>query len=72
MIDWLGMGLTLAGSLSVIRKKRFGFLLMLLGCLAWIGFGIIVESMAVIVTNIVFSGVNAFGYYKWKKDDEKN
>ena len=70
MIDWLGLIFTLLGSLSVIKKRKYGFLLMLIGCLFWIGFGFQVDSIAVIITNIVFTVVNAFGYYRWNKDDK--
>jgi len=70
MIDWLGLSFTLLGSLSVIKKKKIGFLLMLIGCLCWIGFGIQVESIAVIITNIIFSVVNGFGYYRWNENDK--
>ena len=71
MIDWLGMVLTLAGSFTVIYKIKYGFLLMLLGCLCWIGYGLVAASIAIIITNIVFSGTNIYGFWKWDKDDKK-
>jgi len=68
MIDWIGMVLTLAGSFSVIYKIKYGFILMLLGCIAWMIYGLYVESIAIIITNIVFSGTNLYGFWKWNKD----
>jgi len=69
MFDWIGLILTLIGSLTVIKKNKYGFLFMGFGCLSWIGFGIQVDSLAVIITNVIFFGVNIFGFYRWKKDD---
>jgi len=69
MFDWLGMILTLIGSLTVIKKNKYGFLFMMFGCLSWIGFGILVESIALIATNIIFSIINVFGFWRWNKED---
>jgi len=71
MIDWSGMLLTLAGSFSVIYKIKYGFLLMLLGCIAWMIYGWQVGSNAIIITNIVFSGTNLYGFLKWGKDEKR-
>jgi len=71
MIDWLGMILTLLGSFTVIYKIKYGFLLMLLGCICWMGYGIIADNLAIIITNIVFSGTNLYGFWKWNRDVPK-
>jgi len=71
MFDWIGLTLTLLGSLTVIKKNKYGFLLMGLGCLSWIGFGLQVNSLAVVITNIIFFVINIFGFDKWKKEDNQ-
>jgi nicotinamide riboside transporter PnuC len=70
MLDWVGMVLTLLGSFSVIYKIKYGFLIMLVGCLFWIGYGVNINSLAVIITNIVFSGTNIYGFWKWDKEEK--
>ena len=68
MIDWLGMIFTLTGSLTVIKKNKYGFLLMLIGCLWWIGYGYNIGSVAVMITNVIFSITNFYGFYRWNKE----
>lgn len=69
MIDWIGMLFTLAGSFTVIKKIKYGFLLMMIGCLWWCLYGYLNDSIAIIITNVVFTGTNIYGFLEWHKDE---
>ena len=64
-LDWLGMILSVIAIYFLGNKKRQGFLLMMAGNFAWIGFGCIVNSFATIIMNLVFIGMNIWGFNKW-------
>ena len=64
-LDWLGMILSVIAIYFLGNKKRQGFLLMMAGNVAWIGFGCIVNSSATIIMNVVFIGMNIWGFNKW-------
>ena len=46
--------------------KRDGFLWGLAAAIAWIGFNAIVLSVAGVIANVIFFGLNARGYARWK------
>ena len=64
-LDWLGMILSVIAIYFLGNKKRQGFLLMMAGNVAWIGFGYVVDSPATIIMNALFIGMNTWGFNKW-------
>jgi hypothetical protein len=57
---WVGLYL-------LTLKLRLGWLVGLAGCILWVIYGVILGLLPIIVTDIVFCGINIHGYMKWKK-----
>ena len=68
IFNWLAMAGTLIGAFIIARKNRNGFLVQLVGCAFWILWGLgINNNIPIIATNVMFSGIDVFGYWKWNR-----
>ena len=63
-MNWIASLLILTGYLAVVLGRREGFLVQAAGCLLfiWLYAG---TDNALVLTNIVFAAVNAYGYRRW-------
>ena len=68
-IDWLAMTLTFLTLYYLGEKKRFGFIFGILASISWLAFGVLVDSIANIVANLIFTGLNLRCYVNWKKQN---
>lgn len=68
-IDWLAMMLTFLTLYYLGEKKRFGFIFGILASIAWLTFGVLVDSIANIIANVIFIVLNLRGYVNWKKQN---
>lgn len=66
-IDWLAMALTFTAIYFLGNKSRKGFLIMMAGNLCWTSIGVWAGSIAMILANLGFFGMNVRGYLKWKR-----
>lgn len=64
-IDWVAMLFTMIAIWQLGNQQRMGFILMIIGNLCWIGLGVFTASIALIVANSVFAGMNVRGILKW-------
>lgn len=64
-IDWVAMLLTVIAIYLLGNKHWFGFALMIGGNLCWIALGVLSDSIALMVANAVFIGMNVRGIWKW-------
>lgn len=71
-VDWLGMIFATASLYYLGKRKKRGFLLGLLGNVAWMAFGIMTSSVANICSNLVYMGFNIHAWRKWKKKGWSN
>ncbi len=67
MIDWIAAVFELSGSWLVGNKKKFGFLLNILGDFVWIYLGIVSELYGLVAVATVALGFNIRNYRKWRK-----
>ena len=66
-VDWLAMFSTFISLYLLGKKNRYGFLFGLLANFSWMTFGVMAQSVANVVANILFTGLNVRGYYNWGK-----
>lgn len=66
-VDWLAMVSTFISLYLLGKKNRHGFLFGLLANFSWMTFGVMAQSLANVVANILFTGLNIRGYYNWGK-----
>ena len=66
--DWLGMVGNLFGAWFLTKQRKLGFLLGTIGCIGWLIFGIVAESMPSVISNLIYIGINIRGWIKWKKN----
>ncbi len=67
-IDWLAMVLTFLAIWQLGNKNRIGFIIMMSGNSCWIAVGVMTDSLAMIIANIVFFLMNARALFKWMKE----
>lgn len=65
-IDWTAMVMTFCFLYYVGEKKRSGFVFGILASIAWLTFGILAESIANVIANVIFITLNVRGYLRWK------
>ena len=66
-IDWLAGVLTILGIYLLGGKKKAGFIVMIIGNISYMAFGLIANSSGVIVANFVFLIMNIRGFINWTK-----
>lgn len=66
-IDWTAMVMTFCFLYYVGEEKRSGFVFGILASIAWLTFGILAESIANVIANLIFITLNVRGYVKWKR-----
>ena len=66
-IDWLAMIMTFLALYYLGEKKRFGFIFGILASISWLTFGVLVDSIANILANVIFIVLNLRGYANWKE-----
>lgn len=64
-VDWLAMFSTFISLYLLGKKNRYGFIFGLVANISWMTFGIMAQSVANVVANILFTGLNIKGYYNW-------
>lgn len=66
-LDWIAI-LCSFGALELLgNKNRLGFGLFLIANICWIVIGHVAGSIAIMVGNVVFFGVNLRGLLRWSK-----
>ena len=68
-VDWLAMGLTLVAIYFIGNKSKSGFVLMILGNIAWVALGVLSQSLAMIIANVLFAGMNIRAIYLWSEEE---
>ena len=64
-VEWLAMVMTFLSLHCLGAKRRSGFIFGMLANVSWFAFGVMAQSLANPVANIVFFSLNARGYVKW-------
>lgn len=66
-LDWLTMALSLLALWLLSNKNRFGFAAFMLANVIWILLGVwLIQSVGIVVGNVVFLIMNIRGYLRWK------
>ena len=65
--DWVGMIFGLLSTVYLAREKRVGFVYGAVCGGGWLAFGVITESFASILSNVLVIGFNCHGWLRWKK-----
>ena len=64
-MNWLATILIISGFILITNKSKAGFIVQGLGCLLYVVLNV---DPAVTFNNLVFLGINVWGYYKWTYD----
>lgn len=71
-IDWLALVLTFLAIWQIGNKNKIGFLIMMAGNSCWIAVGVMTDSLAMILANVIFLLMNARALVKWMKEAKSN
>ena len=64
-LDWIAMMFTFFAIYTLGNKNRNGFFIMMLGNASWIIVAIRVDSLAMVLANLVFFILNGRGFFRW-------
>ena len=67
-VDWLAMVLTFLAIWQIGNKNKIGFMLMMCGNTSWVFVGVLTESVAMVIANIIFFAMNVRALLKWGKE----
>lgn len=67
-LDWVGITFSMFSTHFLAKKRKRGFLIGMIGNLAFVGFGIIAQSAANVLANSIYFVLNARGWLNWKAD----
>jgi hypothetical protein len=67
-VDWLGMIFAAVSLVYLGQHRKLGFVFGLACNVAWLVFGIMTESVANIMANVLYMGFNIRGWKRWKED----
>ena len=65
-LDWAGIIFSMLGTHYLSKKRKRGFLLGIMGNLAFVAFGIMAQSAANVMANGTYLFLNARGWITWK------
>ncbi|NOQ86300.1 MAG: PnuC protein [Deltaproteobacteria bacterium] len=68
-IDWIAIIMTFLTLYYLGERRRFGFVFGIVASISWLIFGILVDSIANIVANVIFIALNLRGYLNWKEQN---
>jgi nicotinamide mononucleotide transporter len=68
-MDWIAVVLSLIGSYFIAVKKVIAYPIFLIGNTFWILFYMKNDIYSAILLNIIYSVINVYGWYQWKKDE---
>lgn len=66
-IDWLATACGLLGVYLLGNKNKLGFVLFMVASLSWISFGLLTESIAVIIGSSIFFVMHLRGFRNWSR-----
>ena len=69
-IDWIAMVMTFFFLYYLGEKRRCGFVFGILASISWLTFGILAESIANVIANVIFITLNLRGYLNWKEKQQ--
>ena len=67
-IDILAMLITFTGIYLIGNKKRYGFVIALIGNIIWVALGVWVQSIGLLFANLVIIVLYLRNYIKWKRN----
>jgi hypothetical protein len=70
LVSWIATLATIAAALMTAsnlgsRITGYGFIVFTVGALAWLTLGLLTGQKALVYTNVVMTGVNLFGVWRW-------
>ena len=71
-VDWIALFSSLLFMYYLGNKKRYGFIFGLIGSIAGLVFGVMIESVANIAASFIFILLNLRGYLLWAKLKKSN
>ena len=72
ILGHIGYGSLFFGTLLVGRKLTVGWPLRLTGELVWVAAGLMLGLSSIVIWGTFFSILDGWGWYKWRKDANKD
>jgi hypothetical protein len=66
-MGWLGLIFCILGNIGLGYKKRWAWLLCIIGQIFWLFWGIITKIPETTITAIIFGSLAFWNWYQWRK-----
>lgn len=71
IFGWVAALLNVAGNLTLVTKSKVGWVIRIIVNLLWMPYGVYTAAWALIANHALFVGINAFGWWKWNRDERR-
>jgi len=71
-MDWIAMVLTMLAIWQIGNKNIAGFYIMMTGNVFWVILGVLTGSVALVIANAIFIGMNIRAIMKWSSVDTES
>ena len=66
-LGWVALALNVWGNLALTAKGSARLVIRLASNACWIPYGIVTSAWALLANHLLFSLINAYGWWKWKR-----
>lgn len=70
-LQWLAFLISIIGAYINIIKNKWGFIIWIVGNSIWIYLDLVNHLPAQALVFLIYSLLNVYGFYKWKKGERK-
>jgi hypothetical protein len=71
LFGWAAAILNVWGNLALTTKGIRGWIIRIACNLCWMPYGVYTRAWALIANHLLFVAINAYGWWKWRRDDLK-
>lgn len=72
VIDWIAAGITLVSVYMIGCKRKSGFLIGGIGCIAWCFVGLNTKAYGMLGSSIPLFFMNLYCWFKWRKQEKED
>ena len=71
VLGWVAAILNVVGNLMLTTKGTRGWIVRLVCNLTWMPYGVYTKAWALCANHMLFVGINAYGWWKWHRDEKR-
>ena len=69
VLGWVAAALNVLGNLMLTTKGKKGWIVRIVCNVTWMPYGLYTRAWALIANHMLFVVINAYGWWKWRRDE---